>query len=76
MMLLHCIEVPLYVAVLTIPLSLSCPLLQWWKLDGTHVKRVKLKGAFGKYIKFSPDFSTFVTIDNAGQLYMLCELEK
>ena len=40
------------------------------------MKRVKLKGAFGKYIKFSSDFSTFVTIDNAGQLYMLCELEK
>ncbi len=47
---------------------------QWWKTDGTHLKTVLLKGTFGKYIKFSPDFTTFVTIDNAGLLYILTSL--
>lgn len=47
---------------------------QWWRTDGSHAKRVLLKGTFGKYIRFSPDFMTFVTIDNAGLLYILTSL--
>ena len=35
------------------------------------MKTIRLKGSFGKYIRFSPDFNTFVTIDNAGLLYIL-----
>ena len=49
--------------------------MQWWKTDGTHVKTVLLKGTFGKYIRFSPDFCTFVTIENAGLLYILTTLQ-
>jgi len=48
--------------------------LQWWKANGTHLKSVLLKGTFGKYIRFSPDFQTFITIDNAGLLYILKSL--
>jgi len=52
-----------------------CDSIEWWKTDGTHVKTVLLKGTFGKYIRFSPDFCTFVTIDNAGLLYILTTLQ-
>lgn len=48
---------------------------QWWSTTGKHMKTIRLKGSFGKYIRFSPDFNTFVTIDNAGLLYILDTLE-
>jgi len=49
-------------------------MLQLWSISGQHLKTVLLKGTFGKYIFFSPDFHTFVTIDNAGLLYILTSL--
>ena len=48
--------------------------LQWWTTDGKLVKRFRLKSTFGKYIYFSPDFKTFITIDNTGLLYVLTVL--
>ena len=58
----------------SLPPSLPIHLPQWWHSDGEHSKTLLLKGAFGKYIRFSPDFQTFVTIDNAGLLYVLIPL--
>ena len=46
-------------------------ILQWWDRTGKHMKTMYLKGSFGKYIRYSPDFCTFVTIDNVGLLYIL-----
>ena len=55
---------------------LNSPLLfQWWDTEGQELKKVQLKGTYGKFVKFSPDFTTFVTIDNAGMLYVLTAMQ-
>lgn len=49
--------------------------IQWWSTDGECQKKLFLKSTFGKYVRFSPDFKTFVTIDNSGLLYVLTALK-
>ena len=49
--------------------------IQWWDTEGQELKKVQLKGTYGKFVKFSPDFNTFVTIDNAGMLYVLSAIQ-
>lgn len=40
----------------------QCYKLQWWKTDGTTVKKLILKKAKG--IRLSPDMTTIVTVDS------------
>ena len=49
---------------------------KWWDTEGQELKKVLLKGTYGKFVKFSPDFSTFITIDNAGMLYVLTAIHE
>ena len=49
----------------------SYSLLQWWKRDGRLCQQFNLKGVQAKSILFSPDFKTFVTVDNVGMIYVL-----
>eukprot|EP00731_Ephydatia_muelleri_P006431 Em0003g679a len=53
-----------------------CDSVQWWDTEGQELKKVLLKGTYGKFVKFSPDFSTFITIDNAGMLYVLTAIHE
>ena len=46
-------------------------LLQWWKRDGTLCQQFNLKGVQAKSIHVSPDFKTFVSVDNVGMIYVL-----
>ena len=44
---------------------------QWWKRDGTLCQQFNLKGGQAKSIHISPDFKTFVSVDNVGTIYVL-----
>lgn len=45
--------------------------IKWWKRDGTLCQQFNLKGVQAKNILFSPDFQTFVSVDNIGMIYVL-----
>lgn len=45
--------------------------IKWWKRDGTLCQQFNLKGTQAKSIYVSPDFSTFVSVDNIGTIYVL-----
>jgi len=45
--------------------------IKWWKRDGTLCQQFNLKGVQAKSIHVSPDFKTFVSVDNVGMIYVL-----
>lgn len=45
--------------------------IKWWKRDGTLCQQFNLKGVQAKSIHFLSDFTTFVTVDNVGMIYVL-----
>ncbi|XP_071500465.1 apoptotic protease-activating factor 1-like [Diadema antillarum] len=48
--------------------------VRWWQLDGTPLQTFHVRGSFIRQVQISPDFQTFVTIDSAGILYLMCRV--
>lgn len=52
-------------------------LLQWWSVEtGEALQTFYTMGANLKKIHVSPDFSTFLTVDSIGILYVLKKVER
>ncbi|XP_072034460.1 apoptotic protease-activating factor 1-like [Amphiura filiformis] len=45
--------------------------VKWWDLDGNILQTFHIRGSLVRLIHPNQDFTQFVTIDNAGQLYVL-----
>lgn len=46
-------------------------MFQWWSVDGRQLQTYYLKGQFPKFLRVNDSFSTFVTVDDTGYLYIL-----
>ncbi|KAK1789581.1 hypothetical protein P4O66_015484 [Electrophorus voltai] len=65
-----------YIKDSTLTACFSVPRLQWWSVQrGEALQTFRTTGANLKRIHASPDFKTFVTIDNMGILYILKQVE-
>ena len=49
---------------------------QWWTKSGDLLQQFKFKGRDVKDLRCSPDFSTFVTVDDVGIIYILKQITK
>ncbi|XP_041472197.1 apoptotic protease-activating factor 1-like [Lytechinus variegatus] len=49
--------------------------VRWWQLDGTPLQTFHVRGTFTRQVQASPSFQTFVTIDSAGILYLMCRVK-
>nr|WEC89224.1 apoptotic protease-activating factor 1 [Polypodium hydriforme] len=47
--------------------------LRWWGDKGDLLQEFPISGRFARFVHASPDFSIFITIDDAGFLYILQE---
>lgn len=63
-------------SVITNLMRILCFSEQWWNVDsGKSIQTFYTNGTNLKKIHVSPDFKTYVTVDNLGILYVLKILE-
>lgn len=49
--------------------------VRWWGIDGSRVQSFVIRGSYLRQIETDSSFSTFVSIDSAGTLYILSRLK-
>ncbi|PIK57252.1 putative apoptotic protease-activating factor 1 [Apostichopus japonicus] len=50
--------------------------IRWWNIDGSRVQSFVIRGSYLRRSRTDHTFSTFVSIDSAGTLYILSKLNR